>query len=225
MREPHEVVGDEPGRGHLALPRRTNDRDLLLGEDGQLVNHALGANLLGDANDEVCGDHAHEEHVPVLARDEHEHGKDEVDGVEQGEGMLGKDLSDALGLHVSVGIRATLGHTLGDLLVGEAPLKSALIVQRDLPLSLRASIVPRPWAGYPNLTKKRESPNMGRRDLPREAVGEVLGQRREKREARRQGGIWPASQLVRPGGFEPTTFCSGGRRSNPLSYGRLRCKV
>ena len=27
--------------------------------------------------------------------------------------------------------------------------------------------------------------------------------------------------VVRPGGFEPTTFCSGGRRSNPLSYGRV----
>lgn len=26
--------------------------------------------------------------------------------------------------------------------------------------------------------------------------------------------------MVRPGGFEPTAFCSGGKRSNPLSYGR-----
>lgn len=25
--------------------------------------------------------------------------------------------------------------------------------------------------------------------------------------------------VVTPVGFEPTTFCSGGKRSNPLSYG------
>ena len=31
-------------------------------------------------------------------------------------------------------------------------------------------------------------------------------------------GAWYS--LVRPGGLEPSTFCSGGRRSNPLSYGR-----
>src|SRR5579884_3125871 len=29
------------------------------------------------------------------------------------------------------------------------------------------------------------------------------------------------SELVRPEGFEPPTFCSEDRRSNPLSYGRL----
>lgn len=29
--------------------------------------------------------------------------------------------------------------------------------------------------------------------------------------------------MVRPVGFEPTTFCSEDRRSNPLSYGRVIC--
>ncbi len=31
----------------------------------------------------------------------------------------------------------------------------------------------------------------------------------------------PQGALVRPAGFEPTTFCSEDRRSNPLSYGRI----
>ena len=30
-----------------------------------------------------------------------------------------------------------------------------------------------------------------------------------------------ASYMVTPVGLEPTTFCSGGKRSHPLSYGAM----
>lgn len=43
-----------------------------------------------------------------------------------------------------------------------------------------------------------------------------------KHQDRLRGGLGlNETKLVRPEGFEPPTFCSEDRRSNPLSYGRI----
>ena len=66
VRKPHEVVGDELGGAQRPLARGADDGDLLLREDGEPVHHALGADLLDDADDEVRPHDAHEEEVAVL---------------------------------------------------------------------------------------------------------------------------------------------------------------
>ena len=102
MGEPHEVVRHELRGRDGALARGPYDRDLLLREDGQLVHHALGANLLSDADQEVGAHDAHEEHVAILPGEEHQDGEREVDGIEERQRMLRHDLADRLGLDVRV---------------------------------------------------------------------------------------------------------------------------
>ena len=132
MGETHEVVHHKlRGRDHTLAPG-PNDADLLLGEDGQLVDHALGADLLRHADEEVGRHDEHEQHVAVLAGQEHQQRQGQVDAVEQRQGMLGDDLAHGLGAHVGVGVHAAGRHALGDLGVREARERPALLVLRHL---------------------------------------------------------------------------------------------
>ena len=108
-----------------------------LGDKADVVHHLLGADLLEDANHQVCEDDAEEEQVTVLPCEEDEHGHGEVHAVEEGEGVLGENLPDALGLDVRVGINAAVGHALGNLLVGE-PAQGGVLALHVGPLSLVA---------------------------------------------------------------------------------------
>ena len=128
MREPHEVVRHELRGGDGALAGGAHDRDLLLREDREAVDHALRANLLDDADEQVRPHDAHEEHVAVLPGDEHEQGEREVHAVEEREGVLGEYLANRLGADVGVCVGPAVGHALGHLRVGEAGERRVLLV-------------------------------------------------------------------------------------------------
>ena len=96
------------------------DDDRALGQDGELVDRALGANLLEHADEEV-GEHDHDVgEVSPGAREGHEARKHEVDAIEERKGMLGRNLANRLGLGPRIGVRETVCQTLGHLFGREA---------------------------------------------------------------------------------------------------------
>ena len=113
--ETDEVIDHELRRVHLDAGTVANDRHGTLREDRELVDHALRANLLEDADGDVREHDAHEERVsPLLGDgDEHEHG--EVHGVEERERVVCEDATDRLGLDVGVGVHPAVGDALSDL--------------------------------------------------------------------------------------------------------------
>ena len=72
----------------------TDHRDLLLRDEGQLVDHALRADLLEHADDEIGAHDGEKQHVSILAGKENESRHDDIDGVEERKGMSGEDLPD-----------------------------------------------------------------------------------------------------------------------------------
>ncbi len=52
-------------------------------------------------------------------------------------------------------------------------------------------------------------------------LGKILISKKQYCEATMAGTL-RLGRMVRPAGFEPTTSCSGGKRSIQLSYGRPR---
>ena len=113
---PRHDLGDRDGT--LLSPAK--DADVLRREDGQLVDHALGADLLEDADHEVGEDHDDERHVLDRARREDEDRHGDVDRVEERQRMLREDPADRLGLDVGVRVGEPLRDAVGDLGVAQA---------------------------------------------------------------------------------------------------------
>ena len=86
------VLGDLAG---LAV---SDDGGLLLGEEAHFVDGAFGADAVDDADTGVSDGDKDEEEIFVGAnRDNHE-GEDEVDEVENGEGVPEDDSADGIGI-------------------------------------------------------------------------------------------------------------------------------
>ena len=109
------VVEHQLGGGQLDRLAIAHYADALLGENREPIDHALCANLLEDADDEVADDHAHEEKVPPLARNGHKDRHPKVDEVKERKRVLGKDLAHGLGLDIGVGVGLPGGDALLDL--------------------------------------------------------------------------------------------------------------
>ena len=115
--EQDDVIPHDALYGQLHLHTVAHDANLFGGEDGEAVNHALGADLLHDAHGHVEEHDPHEGHVAEPAGEQHEDGKKNVYAIEEREGVLGEDLSYGLGLEVSVGVGETRRDTLRHLFV------------------------------------------------------------------------------------------------------------
>ena len=109
------VVEHQLGREQLHYLAVTLHADALLCKDGELVDHALGPDLLKDADDQVADDHAYEKQVSPLARYGNEDCHGNVDTIEERERVLGQDLAHGLGLDVGVGVGLPGGDALLDL--------------------------------------------------------------------------------------------------------------
>ncbi len=118
--EAHEVVDDELGGRDGGVGAVAQHADLLLGEDRELVDDALGTDLLEDADDEVRSDDGEEQQVAVLPRERYDDGHGEVHAVEEREGVRGEDLGHRLGLNVRVAVHPAVRHAFGDLRRGES---------------------------------------------------------------------------------------------------------
>ena len=94
MGKAHEVVENELRGRNCQLGAATDHRDLLLRNEGQLVDHALRADLLEHADDEVGAHNGEEQHVAILAGKEDEGRHGDIDGVEERKGMSGDNLPD-----------------------------------------------------------------------------------------------------------------------------------
>jgi site-specific DNA recombinase len=89
-----------------------------------------------------------------------------------------------------------------------------------------AVAVPSPWILAVEAVARRQSPGHRRSQTTRQlSLTDALDRHEaRKRQSRHDGGSGlNEAEMVRPEGFEPPTFCSEDRRSNPLSYGRLKC--
>ena len=120
MGKAHEVVENELGGRNGQLGAVANHRDLLLRNEGQLVDHALRADLLEHTDDEVGAHDGEKQHVAILAGKEDESRHPDIDGVEEREGVGREDLPDRFGLDVGIVVHAAVGNTRRNLLGREA---------------------------------------------------------------------------------------------------------
>ncbi len=104
MREADDIVLDDIGNRNLLLLPVTDDKSIRCSQKRQTVDRELCADLLDDTDEEVRQHDHHEEHVAVPPGQEYKQRQHGIDAVEEREGMLGHDLGDRLGLHVSIGI-------------------------------------------------------------------------------------------------------------------------
>ena len=118
--EDHKVVEDDVVERDVAAEAIAHHMRLGGGDDGELVDGALAADLLEDADGDVAEDDAHEEHVGVGTRPKDRRGDDDVDQVEQGADVVAHDLGYRLGAHVGVGVDLAGCHALAHLLGAQA---------------------------------------------------------------------------------------------------------
>ena len=108
----------------------------------QTVSGALRANLLHDADSRVAHDDHHEQHVLVRTGDQHEHGQDHIDGVEQRERVLAHDLANGARVHAGIHVHLAAGNPLLYLCRAQ-PARLHLFVHASKLLTLRGRPAPR----------------------------------------------------------------------------------
>ena len=74
----------------------------MFGEEFELIDDFLGAELVDDANEGVGDSDKDKEHVFVATDQSHHDGEDEVDKIKQGESVFGDDAPGGVKVHETI---------------------------------------------------------------------------------------------------------------------------
>ena len=121
--EDDDVVAHELRGVHGHAPAVAHGDGLGRGEDAQLVERFLRADLLNDADGGVDDDDAHERQVQPLADCDHAEGQQEKEHIEIGEDVFLHDLPGSLARRLDRAVVQTGGDPLGHLRFAQAGLR------------------------------------------------------------------------------------------------------
>ena len=118
--------------GQRKLFAVADNRYLRLREEGELVDHALGADLLKNADGGVAEHNADEQSVFIGADRQNGDGQQQIDDVEQRQQVVAEDARVGLRLYAGVFVAQPFVPALGGLRVGQSAVGRGLISFRCL---------------------------------------------------------------------------------------------